>query len=241
MFTTFNVTQMPTGNIRRALHLKPRRKFIHREHTFGNSTFYTTRLNTPTQNNERVVRRFFSCCNMPIITGTGDIVTRYKYLLTLNTLLHSIGNATPNIALVDPSGRLIHLMDRLVACCKTVGIFTRENTLYAAQNECLFSLIGASAVLYDDIKFIRNYDIIISDIPINSATASVFGRHGIFCSGLPLLPDEFAALTLQNDEIIPALSGLYFRANHKKLGNLRCENLNYNNTSPTDNDKILYV
>ncbi len=241
MFTTFNVSHIKACGLRRTLHLPPKRKFIHNcHHVYGND-FYTTRLLTPTDNNQKIINRFHKCCSMPIITNNSETAIRYKYLLTLNTLLKSIEGSSPNIAMVDPSGKLIHLLDKLLSVCRIVGVYTKQTNEYIRKNEQLFSLIGASAILYDDIRFIRKFDIIFSFAPLNSDSDNIFGHHGIFCNDIPLLPDNIAKLQLSNDEIIPALSGLYFHAKQKKLGNLYCKKLSKSDIISTVNDKILYV
>ena len=225
MFTTLNVNYKERKNFKEKMHLTPTRKLISTEHTYNNLPFYTTRLISYSHLNSAKLLRFKERCSLPVIENNSDMVTKYRYLMTLNTVMNHYKDTPLNCALIDPNGRLLFLLPLLVTRCHRVNVYTHSRD-YQKENDRLFSLIGASAVIAEDFLSLKGFDAVFSDIPLPFCdNPHLFGRYSHFAHSLPLLPDEFKQLNLLDDEIYPTLAGLYYIGGIKNLGHLHCSTL----------------
>lgn len=226
MFTTLNVDFKERITLKEKLHLTPARKFLSCEYEYNKVKFYTTRLISYLPKNDLHLYKFKQNCMLPVIENNDDLVLKYRYILTLNTVMKYAKNEQLNYAVVDPDGHLLHLLPILVARCYKVNIYTRATEKYANENERLFSLIGGRAIIADECLSLKSFDAVFADIPLPFCdNPHLFGKYSYFAHAIPTLPDDFNTLTLANDEIYPALASLYYIGGVKKLGRLHCNTL----------------
>ena len=226
MFTTLNLDLKERTTLKEKLHLTPTRKFSSYEHEYNKVKFYTTRLISYSPKNDLHLYKFKQNCILPVIENNDDLVLKYRYVLTLNTVMKYDKTTQPNYAVVDPDARLLHLLPTLVSRCRKVNIYTAATEKYADENERIFSLIGGSAIIAEECLSLKSFDAVFADIPLPFCdNPRLFGRYSHFARGVPILPDDFNALPLATDEIYPVLAALYYIGGVKKLGRLHCNTL----------------
>ncbi len=226
MFTTLNVTYKDRRSLREKLHLTASRRLNTKQHSFRNIDFYTTRLVSYSRSNESYLLHFREKCVLPVIDNSDSLITKYRYIVTLNTVMDYIGNTPLKCAVVDPDGRLLFLLPMLISKCRRVNIYTYATEKYKTENERLFALIGASAIITENFTSLKGFDAVFSDVPLPFCdNTALFGRYSCFAHTPPMLPDDIKKLTLSSDEIYPVLAGLYYISGIKNLGHLRCRTL----------------
>lgn len=221
MFTTLNINHKERQSIKEKLHLTKTRKFVSQQHRYSTVDFFTTRLTSFSHSNGYQIYRFKENCRLPIIENGGRLVTKYRYLLTLNSVINRMGDTPFTCAVVDPEAHLLFLLPHLLSKCRKVNVYTCATDKYTTENEQLFSLIGSSAVISENFETLKGFDIVFSNIPLPFCdNPRLFGQYAAFATAPPLLPDDIKELSLADDEIFPVLAGLYYIGGVKKLGRL---------------------
>lgn len=228
LFTTLSVTHLNRNTLGEKLHMVRRRRFVSHFHEYGKNGFYTTRLYTYCDNNQKAVETFCRGCNVPVLLADNPIVRRYKYLITANTVFKIFSDKPPDIAVYDPTGSLIFLLPRLLSHSRTVCVYTANTHEYNDENNRIFSLIGAAAVV-TDVSPPKNADAIISSVVYRNDGIPVFGEHGFFACSEFFVPDGALLSVIPPDaDALTVAAGLYSTGGEKKLGYAYCEKLMLN-------------
>lgn len=226
MFTTLTTTIKSRQNLREKLHLTRTRKFESMPLSADGITFYTTHLLTYSSHNEPHLMGFIKNCPLPVIKNDDVLVLKYRYIVTLNTLIYALQSTLQSCAVVDPKGHLIFLLPHLLSRCRSVTVYTFESEKYAAENEQLYATLGAGAVITTNFGSLNKFDAVFSEIPLPFCdNKRLFGRFSYLSASPPILPDNIKELPLSPDEIYPVLAGLYYVCDFKKLGLLRADGL----------------
>ena len=226
LFTTLTTTIKNRRSLCEKLHLTRTRKFESMPFGVGGITFYTTRLLTYSAHNEPHLIRFIKNCPLPVIKTDDILVLKYRYIVTLNTLLYALQKPLQSCAVVDPKGHLVFLLPHLLSRCRSVFVYTYENEKYSAENEHLYATLGAGAVISTNCGSLNKFDAVFSEIPLPFCdNKRFFGRFSYLSAAPPLLPDNIKELPLAPDEIYPVLAGLYYVCDFKKLSLLRTDRL----------------
>lgn len=229
MFTTLSVTHLNRNTLLEKLHMVRKRHFVSHFHEYGKNGFYTTRLYTYCDNNQKAIDAFCKNCNVPVLMPDSAVVRQYKYLVTVNTMFKIFSSTPPDIAVYDPQGYLVFLLPRLLANSRTVCVYTGNTHGYNTENNRIFALIGAAAVI-TDVDTPAPNNAVISSVPYRNGSSPVFGEHGFFASSEFFVPDNtLASITPPDADILSVAAGLYHTGGEKQLGSAYCEKLMYNN------------
>lgn len=228
MFTTLCVIK-PEGRRR----LFRRRKVLTDAVSFGENTFYTSRLISNRDDNKAFIAKFIKDCRVPVIQSEDRITEEFKYNILISTIFKYCKDC-PEIAVYDPSGSISFLLPRIISRSKAVYVFTK-NSEYQDLNDYIFSQIGAAAIISDNIYSLKAADAVISSEKLtHNIHIPVFGKHNWFVNGCtPVFECDFPSALPEYADTFSVAAGIckYFGAKSLYYGyceQLSCKNIKIN-------------
>lgn len=230
MFTSFSTVVMERQSIAEKLHLVKRRRFVSHCVEYQSDNFYTTVLYTYSKDNKKAIEKFINRSPVPVISDDSEEVQRYKYLVTVNTIFNAFGNKIPQIAVYDPEGKLVYLLSKLLSKCKSVYIITKNTAAYETENNRLYVLIGASAVVTESPTVIMRADAIICTERLTAVGGiPIFGQGGFFAHNDDFCLPKNLGISIDKDvQPLCVAAGLYYSVDKKGFENLCCNSLKQN-------------
>lgn len=212
--------------VREKLHLVKPTKIQYSEINWCGNTFYGAHI---TAYKKSGFQKFKNKYRYPVFTADSPLVKSFKYSVTANTVFKIFEGRDINIALFDKNGSIIHLLPRLVARCRSVYVCTDKTDTYENENNRIYSLIGAAAVISDNPLLPRGIDAVITDSNLSFDNIKTFGEYGYFADNCTPVFDGGQMLTLPPyTDIYTALTGLYEICKIKSIGNAYCKELSFN-------------
>ncbi len=223
IFICLTETFLRRQTLREKLHLVKRAKIEYSEINWCGNTFYSVHIKAYKKS---AFEKFKNKCRYPIFTSNSDSVKNFKYLVTANTVLKIFDGKNINIALFDKNGNIIHLLPRLVSRCRSVYVYTERQELYENENNRIFSLIGAAAVISDKPVLPRGTSAVITDSNLSFGGVKTFGKYGYFADNCVPVFEGGQTFTLPSyADIYTALTGLYEIGKIKNIANTYCSEL----------------
>ncbi len=219
MFAAITVKIKRRETVPEKLHLVRQRKINITEINFLGNKFFTAEISAY---KHTVAERIISQCRLPVIMPDSDAVLKYKYTVMLNTILKIYEKKPISAALYDRNCDIIHLLPTILQKFRSVYVFTERVPEYEAENDRIYSSVGAAAVINDRPIIPKETDIIISSEDIKERCPVFFGQYGFFVDScipildvpLPKIP-EFA-------DLYTVLAGLSLHGKCKKTQNAYC-------------------
>ncbi len=225
MFVAVTVNILKRKTFAQKFHLVKKSQVITNEINFCGNTFFTAEI---LAYEKETAEKIISKCVLPVITPDSPEVLRYKYTLTLNTVLKNFKNPPERAVLYDRNCDIIHLLPILLLRCRSVYVFSENTEKYETENDRILSLLGAAAVISRNGDVPKGADFIISGEDISQTTPTFFGEFGFFVgedtpvlnTALPNLPDY--------TDIYTVLAGLSAFGNNPNIKNAYCKKLTKN-------------
>lgn len=207
------------------MHLVKPSKIEYSEINWCGNIFYSARI---LAYKKSAFDKFKNKYRYPVITSDSVSVKNFKYLVTANTVLKIFKGKNTNIALFDKDGNIIHLLPRLISRCRSVYVYTERPKLYENENNRIFSLIGAAAVISDKPILPRDIDAVITDRNLSFGDIKTFGEYGYFVDNCAPIFDGGQTFTLPPyTDIYSALMGLYEIGKIKSISHAYCSELSF--------------
>ena len=223
IFVCLNVTLRDRRTFREKLHLVKSAKTEYSEINWCGNTFYAARISAYKKS---AFQKFKNKCRYPVFTSDCASVKNFKYLVTANTVLKIFEGKNTNIALFDKNGNIIHLLPRLVAKCRSVYVYTKKTELYENENNRIFSLIGAAAVISASPLLPRGTTAVITDSNLSFGHIKTFGEFGLFADNcMPILDNGYMLTLPPYTDIYTALTGLLEIGKIKSISHAYCNEL----------------
>ncbi len=231
MFTSLSVIRLQRKKLHEKLHIVRTRRFISSIREYGGTDFYTTGLFSYSENNQHSIEKFCRRCRVPVIFSDSEITVKYKYLAMANTLFELFPDNPPDTSICDNDGELLHLLPKMLSKSRTVYVFTGRPDLYETESNRLFSLIGAAAIISDNLQLANRCDAIVdSTAHFSGVNPITFGNASgaLSCRNL-ILPKELDVLLEPYDDRESICAGLFYSAGIAKLGHLKYHDIVFGN------------
>ncbi len=223
IFICLSSTLQDRRTIREKLHLVKPSKIEYSEINWCGNIFYAAQVSAYKKS---AIEKFKNKCRYPVLASDSALVKKFKYLVTANTVLKIFEGKNTNIALFDKNGNIIHLLPRLVAQCRSVYVYTQKTELYENENNRIFSLIGAAAVISGTPTLPRGTTAVITDGNLSFGQIKTFGEFGFFINDCVPVFEGAQTLTLPSyTNIYSALTGLYEIGKIKSISHAYCNQL----------------
>lgn len=225
MFVAVTVNILKRKTFAQKFHLVKKSQVITNEINFCGDSFFTANI---LSYKEQTAEKIKGNCILPVITCNSPEVLRYKYTLTLCSILKNFQKPPSCAVLYDRNCDIIHLLPGLLAKCRSVYVFSENTEKYEKENDRIFFKLGAAAVICGNEEIPKGADFIISSEDITAVAPIFFGEFGFFVgedtpvlnTTLPCIPDYA--------DIYTVLAGISKFGGNQNIKNAYCEKLTKN-------------
>lgn len=221
MFTTLTVCKKDRQNLAEKLHLVKKRKFISEQINYKETEFYATRLLTYCNENQTAINSFSKKIEVPLISGTDEIVFKYIFIALSNTAF-KFTKTVSSVGIFDPKAQLTFLLPYIQSLCQSVCVCTENINPYTQPCKQLLKRSGTPYMLTKNIEAMNNCQIIFtnSNIPVHSSGIVFSNTDCGFSPHSLALPEPLKTILPEYCDPICACAGLYFSGADQSLGKL---------------------